>query len=182
MNTAMHPVLDRLTLIVDEHRKTFDALVAPEIDALVQAMINAKCVFFSGQGRSGLMARALAIRFMHIGLAVYVAGEPGTPAICAGDLLIAVSASARTGTTLEHIRVARKCGAKVALISTKKPDFEGIDILLEIPVRSRVATAQHAGSLFEQTVLILGDAIAWHIQKKLGVDDCLLNERHANLQ
>jgi 6-phospho-3-hexuloisomerase len=53
---------------------------------------------------------------------------------------------------------------------------------LTIPARSAVSTDQHAGSLFEQTILLLGDAIAWQIQRKLGVDDRLLNERHANLQ
>jgi 6-phospho-3-hexuloisomerase len=188
MNPAMNPALNRLAAIIDEHRSMAEALDAVEIDALACAMMDAERIFFSGQGRSGHMTRALAVRLMHIGLTVYVAGEPSAPAIGAKDLLIAVSASAGTKATLEHIRVARGCGAKVALISAKKRD-SGIagtvdiaDLYLTIPARSVVSTVQHAGSLFEQTVLLLGDAIAWHIQQKLGVDDRLLNERHANLQ
>jgi 6-phospho-3-hexuloisomerase len=182
MNPATNPVLERLAVIVDEHRNVAGALDAAEIDALVRAMTDARRIFFSGQGRSGLMIRALAIRLMHVGLTVHVAGEPSTPAIGAGDLLIAVSASAGTKVTLEHMRVARDSGAGVALVSTKKPDSGNADLLLTLPVRSAVPTVQHAGSLFEQAVLLLSDAIAWHLQKKLGVDDRLLNERHANLQ
>jgi 6-phospho-3-hexuloisomerase len=182
MNSAMNPILDRLAVIVDEHRSMAKALDVAEIDALVCAMTDAKRIFFSGQGRSGLMIRALTIRLMHIGLTVHVAGESSTPAIGAGDLLIAVSASAGTKATLEHMRIARCNDARIALISTKKPDSGNTDLLLTLPVRSLVPTVQHAGSLFEQTVLLLGDAIAWHLQKTLGVDDRLLNERHANLQ
>jgi len=41
---------------------------------------------------------------------------------------------------------------------------------------------QHAGSLFEQAILLLGDALAWHVQQRLGVADAQLDARHANLQ
>ncbi|RYF64320.1 MAG: SIS domain-containing protein, partial [Comamonadaceae bacterium] len=138
--------------------------------------------FLSGQGRSGNMVRALAIRFMHIGVQVHVAGEPTTPAIGAGDLLVAVSASARTKATLEHIQVARKVGAGVALVTTVADAPDSIDRVLRLPVRSAVPSAQHAGSLFEQTILLLGDSLAWHVQRQLGVDDAALDARHANLQ
>jgi 6-phospho-3-hexuloisomerase len=182
MSSATNPVLERLTVIVDEHRAMIEALDAAEIDALVRAMMDAKRIFFSGQGRSGQMTRALVIRLMHVGLAVHAAGEASTPAIGAGDLLIAVSASAGTKATLEHMRIARSCGARIALVSTKKPDPGAANLSLTLPARSVVSTVQHAGSLFEQAVLLLGDAIAWRLQKKLGVDDRSLDERHANLQ
>jgi 6-phospho-3-hexuloisomerase len=51
-----------------------------------------------------------------------------------------------------------------------------------IPAGSAVPTVQHAGSLFEQSLLILGDAIACQVQQQLGIDEGLMNERHANLQ
>lgn len=158
------------------------SLDAAELDLLVEAMISAKKVFLSGQGRSGLMARALAIRFMHIGLPVHVAGEPSTSSISTGDLLIAVSASANTKTTLEHMRVARDSGATVVLVSAKKADAAIAHLSLTLPARSLVATVQHAGSLFEQAFLLVGDAIAWQVQQRLGADERLLDQRHANLQ
>lgn len=177
-----NPVVDRLAVVLDEHRRLREALDAAEIDALAGAIIDARSVFFSGQGRSGLMTRALAIRLMHLGVKVHVAGEPSTPAIGAQDLLIAVSASAGTKATLEHVRIARSSGARVALVSSKKPEPDVADLGLTLPACLAVPTVQHAGSLFEQAFLLVGDALAWHIQTQLGVDERLMNERHANLQ
>lgn len=43
--------------------------------------------FFSGQGRSGLIAQVVAMRLMHAGYAVHVVGEASAPAISRGDML-----------------------------------------------------------------------------------------------
>lgn len=172
----------RYAAVIEEHRQVLDALDDAQLGALATAVLGASRVFFSGQGRSGNMVRALAIRLMHIGVQVHVAGEPTAPAIGAGDLLVAVSASARTKATLEHIAVARKAGATVALVTTVRQPPEGADTVLCLPVRHGVGTVQHAGSLFEQAILLLGDALAWHVQQRLGVADAQLDARHANLQ
>lgn len=178
----MSAVLNRLDTIIEEHRSVAAVLRAEEVDALAAALVGAKRVFLSGQGRSGNMVRALAIRFTHIGLAVNVAGEPTAGAIGPGDLLIAVSASATTKATLEHMRVAKQKGAAVALVTTVQREVEHADLRLTLPIRSTVPTVQHAGSLFEQAFLLVGDALAWDVQQRLGVTDRTLDERHANLQ
>lgn len=181
MNSDFASIRERLSVIVAEITAMAGFLDDAELTALARAMITAGCVFFSGQGRSGLMIRAIAIRLMHIGLNVHVAGEPSAPSIGKDDLLVAVSGSARTPITLNHIAAARKAGAKVALVTTVEagPDC---DLSVRIPVRTQISTVQHAGSLFEQSLLLIGDAIAWYVQKELGVADGVLNQRHANLQ
>ncbi|KIL39877.1 6-phospho 3-hexuloisomerase [Gordoniibacillus kamchatkensis] len=171
-----------MSVILSELRDIADAVDPAELQALTEALIAAKRVFFSGQGRSGLMVRAIAIRLMHIGLTVYVAGETSAPSIGQGDLLVAVSASAKTQATLTHMDVARRTGAKVALVSAVAVNPGLSDILVTIPARTAVATLQHAGSLFEQSLLLIGDAIAWQVQRSLRVEDRELDERHANLQ
>ncbi|QKJ88613.1 SIS domain-containing protein [Paramixta manurensis] len=179
--TALN-VKPQLTRVVEELSAMAEALDATQLATLAENIDRAPRLFFSGQGRSGLMIKAITIRLMHIGLQVYVAGESNTPAIGHGDLLVAVSSSAKTQTTLSHIRAARQAGAKVALISAKPAPEVETDIALYLPARVSVMTDQHAGSLFEQTLLIIGDAIARLIQQRRGETDANLDKRHANLQ
>ncbi|WP_213992433.1 SIS domain-containing protein [Sodalis sp. dw_96] len=175
-------VKDRIRAIVCELDHIRGTLDAEQLNHLADLIHQTSRVFFSGQGRSGLMVKAIAIRLMHIGINVYVAGESNTPAMEKNELLVAVSSSAKTTVTLSHIAAARKAGAKVVLVSsTPAPQIE-TDFHILIPARTEVATEQHAGSLFEQSLLIAGDAIAWRIQHLRGQTDADLNKRHANLQ
>lgn len=157
--------------------------VDPEqLEQAADACMQVKRIFFSGMGRSGNMVKALAIRFMHLGYEAYVAGDASTPSIQKGDLLIAVTASARTKVTLNHIETARKQEARVLLISAVPENPEISDYFLCVPARTKVETRQHAGSLFEQSVLVIGDAVAEELKEKRKVTTEFMDGRHANLQ
>jgi len=52
-----------------------------EVDALVEAILEAETVFIAGAGRSLLMLSAFAMRLVHLGLRAFVVGETSTPAI-----------------------------------------------------------------------------------------------------
>lgn len=179
---SVHNIDQRLKQVSAELAQMAASVDPAQLDALAEAINQAPRVFFSGQGRSGLMIKAIAVRLMHIGLTVYVAGESNTPAIGNNDLLIAVSSSAKTQTTLMHIAAARKASAQITLISSGPAADIAADLTLYLPARKQVATDQHAGSLFEQSLLITGDAIAWRIQRLRGMSDADLDNRHANLQ
>lgn len=159
-----------------------NALDEEALTELIQACLKTKRIFFSGMGRSGNMVKALAIRFMHLGYEAFVAGDAATPSIQEGDLLIAVSSSAKTKVTLNHIETAKKKNADVILISSLLENPGLSDYYLCIPAKSKVISQQHAGSLFEQSVLIIGDAISCCIQEERGITTDYMNTRHANLQ
>lgn len=161
--------------------------VAAELDEkqlvkAAKACMESKRIFFSGMGRSGNMVKALAIRFMHLGYEAYVAGDASTPSIENGDLLIAVSSSAKTKVTVQHMETARKNGAKVLLVTALLEYSDLSDFVLSVPAKTKVPSAQHAGSLFEQSVLIVGDAIAAYIKEERGISSAYMDKRHANLQ
>ena len=175
--------------VVEEYAKAVVELSAlqkylkeSELESLAEKIIHANTVIFTAQGRSGNMARALAIRLMHMGIRACVAGEPSTPAIGEGDLLIAISGSAKTAITLNHLQTARKVHAATALISTKTENPMLSDCYICIPAKTEVTSIQHAGSLFEQAVLLVGDAISRAVQDALGVSSQSMDARHANLQ
>jgi 6-phospho-3-hexuloisomerase len=152
---------------------------ADALAALAAAIDDADRVFVAGQGRSGLVGAAVAVRLGHLGVRVHVTGEATCPAVGPGDLLVAISKSGTTTITLHQATRARAAGARVALV-TRGGDPDA-DLALVVPLAD-VETRQHAGSLFEQSVLVLGDALCAVLQRARGLAGAQLAARHDNLQ
>ena len=137
--------------------------------------------FFSGQGRSGLVAQMAAMRFMHIGHSAHFVGEVTAPSIRAGDGLCVISGSGKTSVSLHFGRIAKAEGVRIALI-TREPDSELArlaDWVFHIPIGT---TRQFGGSLFEQTSLILLDAIVLELAQAIPDAHRMMLSRHTNLQ
>ena len=82
--------------IIDELAANADKVPVEPLEALADAVLGAKRIFVAGAGRAGFAARAFALRLMHLGLTVYFVGEPTTPSIGPGDLLVINSGSGET--------------------------------------------------------------------------------------
>jgi len=137
--------------------------------------------FFSGQGRSGLVAEMAAMRFMHMGRPAHFVGEATAPSIRAGDGLCLVSGSGETAVSVHFAQIAKKEGAQIALI-TRAPDStlaELADCVLHAPVE---ATRQFGGSLFEQASLVLLDAVVLELTQAEPDAHRAMLKRHTNLQ
>ena len=133
--------------------------------------------------------RAAAMRLMHLGLQVYIVGDTTTPAINQEDLLIAASGS---GTTSGIVRAAEKAvsiGAKLVTL-TADPNAalaKLADHVVYIPAAGKEEhgsgkSAQYAGSLFEQFLMLLLDAVFQSLWKLDGTPAAALYQRHANLE
>jgi 6-phospho-3-hexuloisomerase len=137
--------------------------------------------FFSGQGRSGLVAEMAAMRLMHMGRPAHFVGEATAPSIRSGDGLCLVSGSGSTPVTIHFARIAKEEGAEIALI-TRALHSALVDLahcVLHAPVQ---ATRQFGGSLFEQTSLILLDAIVLELTRAVPDPHRMMLSRHTNLQ
>ncbi|SIR54197.1 6-phospho-3-hexuloisomerase [Microbacterium sp. RURRCA19A] len=185
-------VADALDTIGRELQNVVDAVRRGDrapMERAVTLLTDAERVFVHGAGRSGLALRSTAMRLMHLGLTVHVVGEVTTPAIARGDVLLVASGSGTTGGIVQAARTAADVGARVLALSTTddSPLSEIADATLVIPAatktdRSGTASAQYAGSLFEQSVGLVGDAL-FHAMWQRGdqsADD--LWPRHANLE
>ena len=137
--------------------------------------------FFSGQGRSGLVAEMAAMRFMHMGRLAHFVGEATAPSIRAGDGLLLVSGSGDTPTTVHFARIAKEEGAAIALITRERESALAklAHFVLHVPIE---ATRQFGGSLFEQTSLILLDAIVLELMQAVADPHRTMLSRHTNLQ
>ncbi len=146
-------------------------------------------IFVIGAGRSALALKMTAMRLMHLGMDVHVVGEVTSPAIQSGDLLLAASGSGTTEATVRAASIAVRAGARLAIITTaaQSPLAELATASIILPAaakldRSMTASSQYAGSLFEQTVVLVGDALFHALWQRSGQTADDLWPRHANIE
>jgi 6-phospho-3-hexuloisomerase len=137
--------------------------------------------FCLGQGRSGLVAEMAAMRLMHVGFDVHAVGEPTAPSIREGDGLVAISGSGETPVTLHLARLAVGFRAAVLAVTTRADStLAGLaDAVIEVPT---AGTRQFGGSLFEQSALLLLDAVVLQVTAGDPQAYAAMQARHANLQ
>lgn len=178
-----------MNVILEENLKLAKQIDFEHIAKIIPYIQQADRIFLVGAGRSGLALRSAAMRLMHFGLTVFVVGETTAPAIKNGDLLIAASGSGTTSTIVRAAEKAVSAGADVIALSTTKdsPLAKLAVLVLILPAaqkedHGKTISEQYAGSLFEQGLLLLTDAI---FQTLWGIDNEPAEEmwkRHANLE
>ncbi|GAB3636332.1 6-phospho-3-hexuloisomerase [Hymenobacter arcticus] len=175
--------------IVQENQRLAEQVDLAAAAAIIPLIQHAERVFVVGAGRTGLALRAAAMRLMHLGLTVFVVGETTTPAIRKGDLLLAGSGSGTTSTIVKAAEKAVAAGASVVAISTttNSPLAALATLVVVLPAAQKqdhggTISQQYAGSLFEQSVLLLTDALFQTLWALDGTPAEKLWKRHANLE
>lgn len=184
-------VLDNVKKVVKELEATLTLLDKGQTERFIDTILAAQTIFIAGTGRSGLMMRAFAMRLMHIGFQVHVAGDVTTPAIRGGDLLIIGSGSGETSGLVSMAAKARSAGATIAILTGFPNSSLGslANSLIRIPAptpksasESSIPSIQPMGSLFEQSLLLVLDATIMRLMEKKQVDSAEMFSRHANLE
>lgn len=181
---------DYVRAILSELSEHSPAIQDEQAEQLVKSILTARKVFVAGAGRSGLMGKSFAMRLMHIGVEAYVIGETNTPAFTSEDLLIVGSGSGRTETLLVLAKKARGIGGSVAsfTLSAESPiaDLSDEVILLSGAPKDQHEgnhhTIQPMGSLFEQTLLLMYDAVILRLMEMKELDTHKMYGHHANLE
>lgn len=176
--------------VLGEIDQTLTHVDPDQLERLIAAILGAEKVFFIGVGRVMLSLQAIAKRLAHLGVDAHVVGEITEPAITPKDLLIVGSGS---GNTLFPVAIARKAktiGATVVHIgSNPQSDMKEIaDFMVRVPVRTKlylndeIDSQQPMTSLFEQSLLLIGDIVAKIIIEQRHLDLRDLWQHHANLE
>ena len=159
------------------------------VTQLAKSLLDCHRVFVVGEGRSGLAIQMAAMRLMHLGLEVHVVGEVTAPSIETGDLLIACSGSGNTHGVVDLVQTAQKMDVKIAVITTNQNSSLGKlgQIVIQIETASKqssdhLQSKQFAGSLFEQSTLLLFDALFYFLSHHLNKSDEVLMAKHTNLE
>ena len=177
--------------VLDELKRTLDSIDPASVEQLAQAILEADQVYFVGVGRVLLSLQCVCKRLAHLGIRAHYVGEITEPAITEKDLLIVGSGS---GASLFPLGIAKKArsavGCRIVHIGSN-PNSEMKDIadfMVRIPVRTKfyledeIDSCQIMTSLFEQSVLLLGDILAKIIVEQRQLDMKALWQYHANLE
>ena len=170
------------------------------IEEFENIIIESKNVFVTGAGRSGLAAKAFAMRLMHLGVSAYVVGETISPAIREDDCIIAISGSGETNTIVSAATIAKKRGSKVLAVTSYPESTLGqlADSCLLVKGRTKqevddenymkrqiygnYTSLTPLGTAFELTTLVFLDAIVSELMEKMYQTESDLKARHTVLE
>ena len=177
-----------------------DYLDEEAIEKFEEIIIGSKNIFVTGAGRSGLAAKAFAMRLMHLGLSAYVVGETISPAIYADDCIVAISGSGETNTIVSAARIAKNRGSKVLALTSypestlgqicdsyilvkgrtkKEVDDENY---MKRQIHGNYTSLTPLGTAFELTTLVFLDAIVSELMEKMHQTESDLKARHTVLE
>lgn len=147
------------------------------IEQIIEEIRKSQKIFLWGLGRSGMMARAFAMRLRHLGLESYfIAGL--CPPVSKNDLLIIVSKTGKSKMLYPPIETAKKSKAKTICITATKNNLTKIcDKCL---IFNLTKSIQFGGSLFEQVVLIFFDELIESFRRQMGITFKQMERNHAN--
>lgn len=170
---------------VSDYIKTISKKLDKEnINKLINEIINTKRIFLMGAGRSGLEARAFAMRLMHLGFDVHIIGDVTTPVPTKEDLVIIISGSGKTQSIVDLGTDIKGKGPKMAIITTNKDYYLILDMAIIIPViiedidKDLRECFLPMGTLFEVVSHIFLDAIISELKYRTGTTEAKMKDRH----
>lgn len=175
--------------ILAEIDHVLSAVDTHEVDALLNAITSAQTVIVYGLGREGLVMKSFAMRLAHLGVSTAVVGDMTAPPARPGDLFLVSCGPGYLSTVDALVGVAQRAGARVAMI-TAMPAAElprRADQFLVLPAQTMAqsegsSSSQPMGSVLEQSMWILFDAMVPMLQVRLGQSIEEMRARHTNME
>jgi len=192
LNDAIQEIVDNVLSVTEE-------LDPKNIEDMTELLQTSKNVFVMGLGRSGLVARAFAMRLMHLGISVYVVGETTTPALSSKDCLLAISGSGETFSIISAANIAHKRGTKIIAVTSYVDSTLGemADLVVHIKGRTKIDSEKNyitrqmngkhqslspMGTLFEVTSLIFLDSLIAQIMLEMEITEEDMKARHTVIE
>ena len=177
-------------IVLEEINTVLEAVDGKKVEDMIEMICLAEKVFVVGVGRVLLMLKAFVKRLNHIGINANYVGAIDEPAITEKDVLIVGSGSGETVVSVAIAKVAKRHNARIIHIGSNAKSSVGeiADLFVRIPCRTKlnledeIASKQPMSSLFEQSLLLLTDIIAYMIIKNKNLDIKTLWYKHANLE
>jgi 6-phospho-3-hexuloisomerase len=196
-----HRVQEMMRLMASKIRTIANSISDDDVEKLIAEILKARRIYVMGAGRSGLVAKAFAMRLMHLGFQAFVVGETITPALNEGDVIVVFSGSGRTKTVADIAETGKEIGAHICLITANadsrigkiadciviieqhRDDVE--DDAMEFEIRQMMGEHKSfapLGTLFETVSMIFGDAVISRLMEITKTDETTLKNRHVNLE
>lgn len=173
--------------------------ISPEdFRKFVEILKGARRVYLVGAGRSGLVAKAFAMRLVHLRKRTYVVGETVVPAMRKQDILVAVSGSGKTKTVVEIAKTAKDVGGKVVTVTANRESelAQLADSVIHIPLPRKKdkitsydsrqligqVTIAPLGSLFELSAMCFFECVIADLMHELKITEEAMRRAHTMLE
>jgi 6-phospho-3-hexuloisomerase len=194
-------VQEMMQLMASKIRAISKTISDEDVEKFLSELLQAKRIYVIGAGRSGLVAKAFAMRLMHLGLAAFVVGETITPALNRDDVMIVFSGSGKTKTVADIAETAHEIGAHICLITSNADSRIGKiadcvviiehhrdeveDDAVEFEIRQMLGEHKSfapLGTVFETASIVFADAIISRLMEITKTDENALKIRHTNIE
>jgi 6-phospho 3-hexuloisomerase len=168
-------------------KNILESVCQEDIDEIKNLFFQSNRIFVYGAGRSGLVAKAFAIRLVHLGFQTFVIGETITAPVQKGDLVVIISGSGETIPAVMTAEIARNLDANVVSITAKRRSeiAKYADVTLYISAScDEIERKKFAplGTLFEASVWILLDGIIADLLDSQKESEDVMRSRNATLK
>jgi len=180
-----------LEVVSDHIRNLKNHLDMASVEKMIDTIDGSDSIFVIGAGRSGYIAKAFAMRLMHLGYTVYVVGEAVTPRIKKEDTLIAISGSGETTSVVNISRKAKEVIGSKLIAITGKPDstlakMADVVVLIKGKLKNErdemLSQLAPLGTMFELTAMVFLDALVAELMMRKQLTEKDLEARHAVLE
>ena len=196
----MEFMIEAIEAILGNIHDAEDCLVEEDVAKFIEIITSCDNIFVTGAGRSGLAAKAFAMRLMHLGLSSFVVGETISPAINEGDCILAISGSGETNTIVSAAKISKNRGAKVLALTSYPESSLGqlADCVILVKGRTKVEADDEnylkrqikgnytsltpLGTAFELTSLVFLDGMVSELMNAMGKTEADLKRRHTVLE
>ena len=183
-------IKEKTSAILSEMSTVLERLDQSHVDALIADILSANTIVVCGAGRVGMAIRGFGMRLGHFGMRAHVLGDATVPSIGSGDLLIVASGSGETQTIYDLVEIAKKNGARIALVTGNAESRMGkladTIVVLQAPSKTKpvasITSVQPMTTLNEQCLGIFFDAVVLEIMDKTGETHETMWARHSNLE
>ena len=198
------PVSAFMLRMAESIASTARSLREDDARAFLESMLAAKRIYVAGAGRSGFVAKAFAMRLMHLGFDAYVVGETVTPSFSKEDTLVVFSGSGETTSIVDISEIAKGIGGRICLVTASPAskiariadcvvtmgDLTGYYSKEKTPFEVRQITGQYRsvtaafaplGTLFETQATVFSDAVISAIMEARKADVSDMKGRLSNV-
>jgi 6-phospho 3-hexuloisomerase len=158
-----------------------------KIGTIISEFFIANRIFVYGAGRSGLVARAFAIRLVHLGFQTFVIGETIGAPVKKDDLVFIVTGSGETIPAVMTAEIAQKIGAKLVVVTSRADSrivkFADVSVVLSADCKENERRfLAPLGTLFEASAWLLLDGIIAELMMRKDETEQSMQARHATLE
>ncbi|MBN2518601.1 MAG: 6-phospho-3-hexuloisomerase [Candidatus Altiarchaeota archaeon] len=177
-----------------------DNVDTESFDKFLKALLCSKRIFIYGAGRSGLAARAFAMRLVHLDLPAFVIGETITPSIHQDDIFVCISGSGETSSVIDYAKSAKKVGVKIACVTSYSNSTLAklSDLVLVVKGKTKIDVDEKKyedrqikglhtsftpmGTLFEDVVMVFFDGVIAELMYRLQKNEAQMLKKHTCIE